>query len=99
MRPRILTVRGVGPTTKLIPTDPVKSLRTWFVVVEVKKLAPAESTVSVTELVMATPCGLVTTHRNCVPLSAITVTGGVKEVDVAAGIFAKLPAPGGLDGH
>ena len=66
---------------------------------EFKKLAPAESTVSVTELVVATPCGLVTTHRNCVPLSAITVTGGVKEVDVAPETLAKLPAPKGLDCH
>jgi len=66
--------------------------------VDVTKVAPAESTVSVTAFVVTKPWGFVTMHRNWVPLSANTGIAGVYEGVVAPAIFVKLP-PTGIDCH
>jgi hypothetical protein len=71
------TAIAFEPTVTCIPTHPVKSFRSVPGVDEVTKLVPAVITVSVAAVLVTEACVLVTTTRNCVPVSAADRTGVV----------------------
>jgi len=68
IRPKEFKVNGVDPTTRFIPTQPVKLFLSVSGVVDVTNLIPGATTVNNAALLVAVPFTFVTTHRNCVPL-------------------------------